>query len=120
MDRLGLTWEARLEQVRDLYRGGVTFVSGADSGISPAKPHGLLPYAVAHLVEFGVPARVALASATSVAARVCGLGGRTGRLRAGFDADLLVVDGDPTTDVAALRDVRTVVSRGRPAGEPAA
>jgi imidazolonepropionase-like amidohydrolase len=39
--------------------------------------------------------------------------GRTGRLRRGLAADLLIVDGDPLTDPTELRDVRTVVARGR-------
>ncbi len=38
---------------------------------------------------------------------------RIGRLRAGLDADLLLVGGDSTTDITAIRDVRIVVSRGR-------
>lgn len=64
------------------------------------------------LVDAGVPAAAALASATSVAARACGLGDRKGRLRAGYDADLLLVDGDPLTDVGALRHILGVVLRG--------
>jgi imidazolonepropionase-like amidohydrolase len=60
-----------------------------------------------------VPNDEALASATSRAADVCGLAERTGRLRASLDADLLIVDGDPMQDIAALRNVRAVVSRGR-------
>lgn len=55
----------------------------------------------------------ALSSATSVAAKACGLTDRTGRLRAGLDADLLIVDGNPLQDITVLRAVRTVVSRGR-------
>jgi imidazolonepropionase-like amidohydrolase len=113
MERTGTTWEARLAQVGDLYRAGVTLMSGADSGINPGKPHGLLPISVAELVTCGVPVAVALASATGVAARGCSLGDRTGRLRAGLAADLLIVDGDLTTDITALRRPQTVVSRGR-------
>ena len=60
-----------------------------------------------------MPAADALASATSVAARVCGLGDRTGRLAPGLDADLLLVEGDPLADAGALERVRLVVSRGR-------
>ena len=113
MERTGFTMEGRLAQVGELYRGGVTLISGADSGINPVKAHGILPQAVIELVDCGVPATTALASATSLAAHACGLARRTGRLRAGLDADLLLVNGDPTTDITAIRDVRTVVSRGR-------
>lgn len=113
MERSGLTWQLLLDHVRALYAAGVTLVSGSDAGINPVKRHGVLPEAVISLVECGVPADVALASATSLAARACGLADRTGRLRAGLEADLLIVDGDPSVEITALRDVRTVVSRGR-------
>jgi imidazolonepropionase-like amidohydrolase len=113
MERTGTTWEARLAQVGDLYRAGVTLMSGADSGINPGKPHGLLPISVAELVACGAPVGEALASATRVAAQGCGLADRTGRLRPGLAADLLLVDGDLTIDVTALRRPHAVVSRGR-------
>ena len=47
-----------------------------------------------------------------VAAGVCGLGHRKGRVAPGFDADLVAVDGDPLTDPAALRRVIAVYARG--------
>jgi imidazolonepropionase-like amidohydrolase len=102
-----------------LYRGGVKLVSGADSGINPVKPHSILPWAVVELVRCGVPATTALASATSLAATAAGLAGRTGRLRPGLDADLILVGGDPTVDIAAVLDVRVVISRGRVVRRPA-
>ena len=108
-----MTWTSRLAQVADLHRAGVNLISGGDSGIGPGKPHGVMPAAVSDLVESGVPASAALASATSAAADACELGHRTGRLRAGLDADLLLVTGDPMLDVTALRAVALVVSRGR-------
>ena len=55
----------------------------------------------------------ALASVTSAAASALGLGASKGRLRAGYDADLLFVGGDLLEDVDALRDVRSVVLPGR-------
>jgi imidazolonepropionase-like amidohydrolase len=111
--RSGVTVEERLAQVGQLHRGGVTLISGVDSGINPVKWHGSLPLAVIELAAAGVPAATALASATSLAAQACGLAARTGRLRTGLDADLLLVNGDPTTDITAIRNARTVVSRGR-------
>ena len=121
LQRAGITWEGRLVPIAELVRAGITMISGADSGISPGKPHGVLPMAVAELASCGMSPTAALASATSVAARACGLGDRTGRLASGLDADLLVVDGDPVTALDALRSVRIVVSRGRPVDlDPAA
>jgi imidazolonepropionase-like amidohydrolase len=111
--RSGLTRDNLIARAGALHRRGVTLISGADSGINPVKAHGNLPLAVIELVEGGVSTVDALASATGRAADACGLAGRTGRLRAGLDADLLLVEGDPTTDILALRTIRTVVSRGR-------
>jgi imidazolonepropionase-like amidohydrolase len=37
----------------------------------------------------------------------------TGILAPGRGADLLVVDGDPLADLAALRNIRLVVTRGQ-------
>ncbi len=113
MARTGYTVAARLEQVGRFAGAGVRLVSGSDAGIHPAKPHGVLPHAVAELVLAGVTPAAALASATSSAARACGVHDRTGRLRAGLDADLLIVDGDPTERIADLTRVRVVVARGR-------
>ena len=98
----------------------MSFISGVDSGINPVKRHGLLPSAIVELVVAGVPSTAALASATSHAARACGLTDRTGRLRPGLDADLLLVAGDPTTDITAIRQIRLVVSRGHRVMAPAA
>jgi imidazolonepropionase-like amidohydrolase len=63
--------------------------------------------------EFGMDGNQVLASVTSVAALACGIAGRTGSIRPGADADLLVVGGNPARDVAALRSVRAVFRAGR-------
>jgi imidazolonepropionase-like amidohydrolase len=113
MERLGVTEEVRQAQAGQLYRAGVRLISGGDSGINPVKPHGGLAQSVIEMALGGVPVTEALASATSRAAEACGLAERTGRLRAGLSADLLIVEGNALADTAALRSVRTVVARGR-------
>jgi imidazolonepropionase-like amidohydrolase len=117
LDKLGMTieqvMEMRKRQVGQMHAAGVRVVSGSDGGIAAAKPHGLLPISVAFLVEGGVSTVAALASATSLAAAACGLGDRKGRLRAGYDADLLVVDGDPVADIGALARPTAVFAGGR-------
>ena len=79
---------------------GIRVVSGLDAGVGPAKPHGHIWRSVAELVRGGWPVEEAVATATSVAAEDCGV--EAGRLAAGHLADLLVVDGDLSTDVEAL------------------
>jgi len=110
----GLTEETRYQKIAALHDAGVRLVSGTDGGINPGKPHGVLAQAIAQLVVGGMTPADALASATSVAAEVCGLGHRKGTIRPGHDADLLIVDGDPLTDVTALTQVAAVVLNGKP------
>jgi imidazolonepropionase-like amidohydrolase len=112
MERFGLTRPARLTKLARMYQAGVLVVAGVDSGIAPGKAHGVLPYCISDFVECGIPPAEALAMATSIAARHCGLGDRKGRLLAGFDADLLVVAGDPLSDIGALTSVEAVLVGG--------
>ena len=53
-----------------------------------------------------------LQAATSVNARLLGLGEQIGRVEAGMLADLLAVEGDPTQNISALRNVRLVLKQG--------
>jgi imidazolonepropionase-like amidohydrolase len=101
---------------------GVRLVAGTDAGVSGAAfedfAGGLEGLRYAGLS----PGRV-LEMATVDAAAAIGLAGQTGLLRPGLRADLLVVDGDPTADLGALRRVRLVLAGGRPhvpAAAPAA
>jgi imidazolonepropionase-like amidohydrolase len=116
LEAVGADYDQHLAHVGALVRAGVTLIAGTDAGIGPSKRHGLVPMSVAELVGCGLPPTQALASATRLAARACGLQARTGRLEVGLDADLLMVDGDPTADVTTLRRPRVVVSRGREVG----
>ena len=87
-------------------------VAGTDAGIAPVKPHDVVRHAPAMLRQLGFGQAEALRAITSVAAAVCGLGHRKGRIAPGFDADILAVDGDPITDPEALHRIRAVYARG--------
>jgi imidazolonepropionase-like amidohydrolase len=121
MERTGLDFPtftaSRIEQLSRLRAHGVRLVSGTDAGISPAKAHGGVGFAVLDLVAAGYPVAEALATATSGAAESCGLGSVTGRLAPGLAADLLVVDGDLSADPPALRRPVAVVVRGAQASQ---
>ena len=105
---------------RRLYEAGAQMVAGTDAGIAPAKPHDVVRYALAMLGELGFGPAEALRAITSVAAGVCGLGHRKGRIAPGFDADILAVDGDPITDQGSLHRIRAVYARGTAVPDAAA
>ena len=77
------------------------------------------PDAIARCGRVRVYPAAASASATSLAAAACGLGDRKGRLWAGYNADLLVVDGDPVADIGALVRPAAVFAGGRRPGAAA-
>jgi imidazolonepropionase-like amidohydrolase len=104
----------RGDQLARMHERGVRLVSGLDAGAAPPKPHGQVWRSIAALSDAGLTPAAALATATSVAADDCGLAAETGRLAPGLAADLLVVDGDVSTDLHALaRPVQAWV-RGTP------
>jgi imidazolonepropionase-like amidohydrolase len=55
----------------------------------------------------------AITSATSLTAESMHLGDQIGTLAPGFQADIIAVRGDPTTDITALRNVMFVMKGGR-------
>jgi imidazolonepropionase-like amidohydrolase len=96
----------------ELLRRGGRIAAGTDAGIGPPKPHDILPHAVLDLVEIGMSLAEALTTLTAVGAETVGLGDRKGRLRPGYDADILAVAGDPLRAPEALLDVRGVWRAG--------
>jgi imidazolonepropionase-like amidohydrolase len=92
---------------------GIPLVASTDAGI-PGVFHQDLPLALAVFSRIAQLSPAAtLRAATSEAARALGLEGITGRLAPGFEADVLIVDGDPLTDLAALSRPVGVWARGR-------
>lgn len=55
----------------------------------------------------------AIVSATSRGAEAIGLGNTLGRIAPGYEADIIAVDGDPSTDITALRRVVFVMKGGK-------
>lgn len=96
---------------RQLIREGVPIVAGTDAP-SPGTAYGAsLHGELVRYVQAGMTPAAALASATSAPARAFRLCDR-GRIQPGLRADLLLVDGDPTTDIYATRRIVAVWKRG--------
>jgi imidazolonepropionase-like amidohydrolase len=88
---------------------GVTILNGSDVGTFP---HGDEGRELQAMVAYGMPALNAMKSATSVAARVLHMENQIGSVKPGLYADLVAFDGDPTTDISAVRRVRFVMKGG--------
>jgi imidazolonepropionase-like amidohydrolase len=103
----------RLDDDRAMRELGVRLVTGTDAGWY-ATPFGRYQLAAQLAVDrIGLTPLESLEACTALAARSLGLGEATGRLRAGLAADIVAVDGDPSSDVGALARVRTVIAAGR-------
>ena len=95
-----------VELVGRLHKAGVPIVAGTDGwGIELVRELEIYQQA-------GFTTAEALQSATIIPARVVGADKRTGSIAVGKEADMVLVDGDPSTDLGALRRVVTVVSDG--------
>jgi ABC-2 family transporter protein/Amidohydrolase family len=94
------------------YRAGVTLVTGTDAG-NPLVVHGPGVHRELQLwVDAGIPTSAALQGATYNAARLLGADSRIGLIRKGYDASLLLVDGNPLQDISATERISTVFFKG--------
>lgn len=89
---------------------GVTIASGSDVGVFT---HGDNVRELELMAAYGMPALDVLRSATSVDARVLHMENQIGRIDANLLADVIVVKGDPSRSITALRDVVLVMKDGR-------
>jgi imidazolonepropionase-like amidohydrolase len=96
--------------VRLAHARGVPIIAGTDAG-TPGMEFDTLHDELRCLVDLGMSPHEALRCATSVAAD--GLGQRNiGRIAPGARADLLIVEGDPLSDLDVLRRPRAVFVGG--------
>ncbi len=95
-----------VDYVGTMHKAGVPIVAGTDGfGLELVRELELY-------VQGGMTPAEALASATVVAARNVHADDRTGSIKVGKEADLLLVDGDPEKNIGDLRHVDAVVLDG--------
>lgn len=95
-----------VDLVGKLHEAGVPIVAGTDgAGIEIIRELEIYRQA-------GFTPAEALQSATILPARIVGADKRTGSIAVGKEADMVLVDGDPSKELGALRRVVTVVSDG--------
>ena len=100
------------ENLRRAWKAGVPLVTGSDAG-NALVFHGPTVHRELQLwVAAGISPEAALQAATWNAAKLVGADSRIGMIAPGRDANLLVVDGDPTRDIAATERISLVVLKG--------
>jgi imidazolonepropionase-like amidohydrolase len=102
-----------LEHTYKAWKMGIRLATGGDTG---GWPHGENVREIELFVKAGIPLEEALWSATVGGFEACGgdwCGRRFGRVKEGWAGDFIAVEGDPRTDLGALRRVRHVVKDGR-------
>ena len=99
-----------LRLLKALYDGGVTLMPGTDAFAGYTLHNELALY-----VRAGIPAPEVLRMATLVPAQVLGVAGpgQRGFIAPGKQADMVLVDGDPTKDIADIRHVWRTIKGGQ-------
>jgi len=96
-----------VELLGRMHRAGVPIVAGTDGG-------GLeLVHELEIYQQAGLSTADAIAAATIVPARMLGVDATTGSIVEGKTADLVLVEGDPSKQLGALRQTRLVMLGGK-------
>lgn len=101
--------KSKRESFKAALEAGCVIVNGSDIGVFA---HGDGARELELLVDYGMTHAQALKAATSVAAKALHLDKKLGTVKAELLADLIVVEGNPTTDIKAIWKVKLVLKGG--------
>lgn len=99
-----------LKVLGKLHKSGITLMAGTDQAVPGFSVDGEIEL----YVKAGFTPMEAIQAATSVPARVMGLEKESGSIGPGKRADILIVDGDPLSNISDIRKVSLVFANGRP------
>jgi len=91
------------------YKKGVKIAFGTDAGVFK---HGENAKEFGYMVEAGMPAMEAIQSATVTSAKILSIDNEIGKIKAGFLADIIAVNEDPTENIKTLENVVFVMKEG--------
>jgi imidazolonepropionase-like amidohydrolase len=99
--------DAMYDTVARAHKLGVKVAAGSDAAM-PLVRHGENAYELELLVRAGMTPMEAIVAATKVGSEVLDMADEIGTVEAGKYADLVVVDGDPSTDITILQDLARI------------
>ena len=108
-------WPQAKEVTRRAYQMGVQVVGATDLTYGQEFDSGRWTIAdnAAGLVNVGMPKMEAIKAITSQAAKLLEIDTRTGAIRKGLEADIVIIGDNPLSTIGALKDIRIVVNDGQ-------
>ncbi|MBP5858348.1 amidohydrolase family protein [Marivibrio halodurans] len=99
-----------IETMRKMHKRGIRVLPGGDYGFAWI-PHGTNAQDLEYLVDkVGMTPMEAILSTTKHGGAIMGMPGELGQIREGYLADLLLVDGDPLSNIRLLQDKRRILA----------
>ncbi|MBL8522735.1 MAG: amidohydrolase family protein, partial [Betaproteobacteria bacterium] len=102
-----------LRATKIFHEEGVKLLAGTDAGIFTNVPGQSLIDELKLLVSAGLTPLQAIETATRNPASALGMADRLGQIKEGFLADMILVDGNPSRDIAQLQSVSGLVLAGK-------
>lgn len=100
------------ETAAKAWKMGIKLIAGTDTGYGP-NSNRRMPHEAIELAAIGMPPIEAIKAATSVSAECMGIEKRTGSIKPGLEADFVVVERDPLSDIKNLQDILLVINNGK-------
>lgn len=102
------------DNVLTLYKAGVPIIAGTDTGVPGLTYGASLIFELQRLQGMGIPPIDVLKSATSVPGRILGSEDMPlGVVQEGAAAELILLPGDPLTDVSVLQELDLIITQGQ-------
>jgi imidazolonepropionase-like amidohydrolase len=114
VERSRTMWPQAMEVTRRAYQMGVLVVGATDIGYGREFDSGRWTIADNALgfAKAGIPKLEAIKAITSRAAKLLEIDKRTGAIRKGLEADIVIIGDNPLSSIGALKDIRIVVNDG--------
>jgi len=101
----------RIDVTKKAYKMGIRIVCGTDTRYS--EPGHTIADEALYLQKAGMPEMEIIKAMTSTAAQCLGIQDRTGSIKKGMEADIVILKQDPLKDLNALHDILMVVNNGQ-------
>jgi len=116
--KAGWEWKVKkyrqsVEIFRKMKSSGIKMGVGTDAILQyMAEYPGMYFEEIENFVKYGYAPMEAIVAATKISAEICDASDRLGTIEKGKLADLLVIDGDPLSDIKTLRNVHLIIQEG--------